>query len=1015
MEAAASPSPAGGYSSTSTTTTTTTMEAAASPSRDECILYLISCFRTRIKNNVRVHQVLDLMPSLSLDQKRQLHAVAAEKGDVEAAEKLLSLVEKGAPDSPGLCQEFCEALVKGGYAAADYLDPSLNELPSPSLEAAGDLGKALVNLFFDHLTDTLQATQVALRCLGKGLLNLEDVERVSRNRLKLSFHVPASQKLMRRLRTIWTKPHAIWTRVQPWEEDWHSQQLLPERARMGTSNQQRQNEDSENQLWVERLAEPVSEGQPKHHRLEPDVSLQETNACDVNANFGQMNLYSDDSDHVESRDQRPSSEQELSLRDYQMEVAKPALEGKNIIICLPTGTGKTRVAVYIAKDHLDKKRKAKECGKVIVLVNKVPLVEQHLENEFGPYLKHSYRTIGLSGASQLKFSFPELIRDYDVIICTAKILENALEKVYEDDEERVQLSVFSLMIIDECHHTQKEAVYNNIMRYYLKEKRGNEKRKKEGKQLVAQPQILGLTASPGVGGATTHSKAEEHILTICANLDADEIVTVQEHSAQLQHQAKEPLKKFEITDDKKEDPFREKLVNIMTEIQGYGQFSPNVDFGSQAYEQWVIQEEKKAAKEGTRKERVCAEHLKKYNDALLINDTTRMIDAYNHLKNFYEEERNRKMVKDEDREDGVTASQLDETDTCLIELFYDKQRELEELAQKLQYENEKLTKLRTTLMQQFTKNNEPRGIIFSKTRQSAFAIYRWINDNPKFEEVGVKAHYLIGTGHNSEFQHMTQNEQKDIIQKFRTGKINLLIATTVAEEGLDISQCNIVIRYGLVTNEIAMIQARGRARAEESIYVLVASDGSGAAERENVNMFREKMMHRAIKRVQNMPHENYLHKIKELQLQSCMEMKMKAKKEQFKQYKENPSLIMFHCKNCKDPKCSGDDIQVILNMHHVNVKKEFADLYIVRENKTLRAKEADYQTNGDIICRKCGQIWGTMMVYKGLDLPCLKIKNFVLHFKDKKCTSKKIYKKWSELAINFPAFNYADHYIFSED
>lgn len=61
-----------------------------------------------------------------------------------------------------------------------------------------------------------------------------------------------------------------------------------------------------------------------------------------------------------------------------------------------------------------------------------------------------------------------------------------------------------------------------------------------------------------------------------------------------------------------------------------------------------------------------------------------------------------------------------------------------------------------TLMQQFTKSNEPRGIIFSKTRQSAFAIYRWINDNPKFEEVGVKAHYLIGTGHNSEFQHMTQ-------------------------------------------------------------------------------------------------------------------------------------------------------------------------------------------------------------------------------------------------------------------
>jgi interferon-induced helicase C domain-containing protein 1 len=57
------------------------------------------------------------------------------------------------------------------------------------------------------------------------------------------------------------------------------------------------------------------------------------------------------------------------------------------------------------------------------------------------------------------------------------------------------------------------------------------------------------------------------------------------------------------------------------------------------------------------------------------------------------------------------------------------------------------------------------------------------------------------------------------------------------------------------------LQARGRARADESTYVLVAHSGSGVVEREIVNDFREKMMHKAIHRVQNMKPEEYAHKV----------------------------------------------------------------------------------------------------------------------------------------------------------
>uniref|UniRef100_A0A8C0F9K0 RNA helicase n=1 Tax=Bubo bubo TaxID=30461 RepID=A0A8C0F9K0_BUBBB len=833
--------------------------------------------------------------------------------------------------------------------------PVLSQLPSPAEEADHDLCVHLVQLLHSTLVDRMQTMQVAEKCLEMGIFQDEDMDRihaVTDNRGNRE----GARELLSRI-------------VQ--KKDWFSPFLiaLRETQHGGLADDLSGNTGGNNLISLVLMCGQI------HYttfvcafHLESDVSLGDGSVSNLDENLGQSCTTSDtDEDEVESR---ASPEPDLILRDYQMEVAKPALNGENIIICLPTGSGKTRVAVYITKDHLDKKKRASEPGKVIVLVNKVPLVEQHLRKEFTPFLKRWYQVIGLSGDSQLKISFPEVVRRNDVIISTAQILENSLLNAAKEDEEGVHLSDFSLIIIDECHHTQKEGVYNNIMRRYLKEKMKNRKLAKENKPLIPQPQILGLTASPGVGGATSYSKAEEHIL---------------------------------------KDPFRERITEIMTGIQNYCQLHPKSEFGTQPYEQWVIREERKAAKEEKRKERVCAEHLKKYNDALQINDTIRMVDAYNHLNNFYKEEKSKKMVRsDDDDDDEPAVSKQDETDEFLIGLFHAKKKQLKELARKPEYENEKLIQLRNTLMEEFTKTEEPRGIIFTKTRLSAFALFQWIKDNPKFEEVGIKAHYLIGAGHNSEIKPMTQNEQREVIDKFRGGNVNLLIATTVAEEGLDIKECNIVISYGLITNEIAMVQARGRARADESTYALVASSGSGAVEREDVNIFREKMMYKAIQRVQKMPHEEYLKKIDNFQWQSIIEKQMKAKRDQCKPYKKNPSLITFLCKNCHKLICSGEDIQVIEKMHHVSVKKDFQSLYHTRENKTLQDKHADYQTNGEIICKDCGQAWGNMMVHRGLDLPCLKIRNFVVVFEDKK-TTKQIFKKWGELPIMFPSFDYAAH------
>lgn len=97
-----------------------------------------------------------------------------------------------------------------------------------------------------------------------------------------------------------------------------------------------------------------------------------------------------------------------------------------------------------------------------------------------------------------------------------------------------------------------------------------------------------------------------------------------------------------------------------------------------------------------------------------------------------------------------------------------------------------------------------------------------------------------------------QKEQKDTIRNFREAALNLLISTSVAEEGLDIPECNLVVRYGLLTNEIAQKQASGRARARDSHYSVVAQKGGREENRERVNEYLDELTEKAIAQIQEM-------------------------------------------------------------------------------------------------------------------------------------------------------------------
>lgn len=72
---------------------------------------------------------------------------------------------------------------------------------------------------------------------------------------------------------------------------------------------------------------------------------------------------------------------------------------------------------------------------------------------------------------------------------------------------------------------------------------------------------------------------------------------------------------------------------------------------------------------------------------------------------------------------------------------------------------------------------------------------------------------------------MNATEQAQALAKFRSGEANVLVATDIAQEGLDVPECSYVIRYDFVSNEIGRVQSRGRARADKGKCFLITNKG----------------------------------------------------------------------------------------------------------------------------------------------------------------------------------------------
>uniref|UniRef100_A0A6I8P6F3 RNA helicase n=1 Tax=Ornithorhynchus anatinus TaxID=9258 RepID=A0A6I8P6F3_ORNAN len=618
-----------------------------------------------------------------------------------------------------------------------------------------------------------------------------------------------------------------------------------------------------------------------------------------------------------------------NARSYQMELAKPALVGKNTIICAPTGCGKTFVAIMICKNHLQNMPNGQR-GKVVFLVTKVPVYEQQKAVFIEQFERESYTVAGISGETAGNTPVEHVIKNSDIIVLTPQILVNSLK-----NGTVPSLSMFTLMIFDECHNTDKSHPYNKIMINYLDNKLGT--------SACQLPQIVGLTASVGVGDAKNKNEAIQHICKLCACLDAPIISTVRENLDDLEKIVFKPQKR------------------CLFEVQ-------NRSFGTQKYEQWIVNIQKICKvfqipdKEEER--RICktlfiyTSHLRKYNDALIIHEDARTTDALDYLEDFF---------------NHVKSGEVDKIEQYLIQRFEEKQQELKNISRNEQNDNPKLKELCFLLEEEYHLNPESRTILFVKTRALANALKRWIEENPKLDY--LKSDVLMGRGKRNQATGMTLPLQKDVLETFKaSGETKVLIATSVADEGIDIAQCNVVILYEYIGNVIKMIQTRGRGRAKDSKCFLVSSKEE-LIEREKTNMIQEVMMNESILEMQKWDEGELVKRIHSLQIQE------KTIRDNKTEIIPEPEVNKWKllCGKCKVLACYANDIRIVEESHHTVIGETFKNRFVA-EPHPKQKRYGNFEKIMKIYCkeRECHHDWGIFVRYKIFEMPIIKIESFVV-------------------------------------
>ncbi|KAM0216773.1 hypothetical protein ACHAPQ_001183 [Fusarium lateritium] len=481
-----------------------------------------------------------------------------------------------------------------------------------------------------------------------------------------------------------------------------------------------------------------------------------------------------------------------TIRDYQFSIVKNSLFN-NTLVALPTGLGKTFIAATVMLNFYRWTKKAK----IIFVAPTKPLVAQQVN------ACYSITGIPRSETTLLTGDIPPALRVDEwearrVFFMTPQTLLNDISHGYADPKS------IALLVIDEAHRAVGEYAYAKVTKLI--------------RRFSKSFRVLALTATPGSKIETVQEVIDNLGISHC-EIRTEDSIDIRQYVYQrnLEQVVLDPSDEMVLVSELFTKALKPMTDKLSSQNIWFGR-SPMAmtSFGlMQSQKEWFATRGKHA-NQGV-------QHMMRAVFSVLtsIAHSIKLLN-FHGIKPFYDNLVDLRSEQEGKGEKGSKYKRQLVQDSSFQEM-------MDKISKWLRTDgfvgHPKLTALADTVLNHFMDQGEDstsRVIVFSEYRDSAEDIVRMLNSHRPL----IKASVFVGQADSKRGEGMKQAQQIETLERFKRGEFNVLVATSIGEEGLDIGQVNLIVCYDSSASPIRMLQRMGRTgRKQEGNIVLLLMRG----------------------------------------------------------------------------------------------------------------------------------------------------------------------------------------------